>query len=229
MSWIPNTQNTPNSVWGTACSLPVSGITSGIIYAITWFEACSQLCSDSLTSHLRLNEQFSSVSSKKRYLNRLPEDFGRPVYHRAKSNDLQLIFVISLIYNSAVASPCQARKEVVSATCPIIDPPYILVGETAQTSSLRRGASRDHTWMYIRVLPSAQLLIKALLSCAWSALCSLLKRASKYPLLHLLLIFHRKPNLVFWTLLVVMEMTATYMHSVRAGKAPKYFVGLNNA
>lgn len=54
-----------NSLKSGGCSLSVSGITSGIIYAITWFEACSQLCSDPLTSHLRPNKQFSSVNSKK--------------------------------------------------------------------------------------------------------------------------------------------------------------------
>lgn len=88
-----------NSLKSRDCSLPVSSITSYIIYTITWFEACSGLCSDSPTSPLRLNKQFSSVTSKKKKknLNRFPEDFDRLVYYRAKSNKLQLIFVISLI------------------------------------------------------------------------------------------------------------------------------------
>lgn len=72
--------------WKAETLLSVGGIARGIIYAITWFEAYSQLCSDPLTSWLRPNQQFSSVSSKRRDLNnQIPRRFRQTSILRGKN------------------------------------------------------------------------------------------------------------------------------------------------
>lgn len=77
--------------------MPVNDTINSEICVITWFGACDGLCSDPWTFCPRSHQQFASVSSKKRDLNRFTEVLGRPVYYRAKINGPQLIFVIPLI------------------------------------------------------------------------------------------------------------------------------------
>lgn len=84
--------------------------------------------------------------------------------------------------------------------------------------------------MNIHILPSVQLLTNILLLYAWTALGSLHKKAYKQvPIDDLLFIYHRKPDLGFWTLAAVMEMTATSVHLAWAGKASKDFVAFRDA